>query len=85
MGKSKQHRRFQQLELFPELYPPKEEYNPDTTGMTGHDHGMVWKHDMGGSYLEPSGLYPWHENEDDGEEDVVQEWPGLDAINKEWV
>ena len=29
------------------------EYNPDTTGMTGHDHGMVWKHDMGGSYLEP--------------------------------
>ena len=30
-----------------------EEYDPDTTGMTGHDHGMVWKHDMGGSYLEP--------------------------------
>ena len=30
-----------------------DEYNPDTEGMTGHDHGMVWKHDLGGSYLEP--------------------------------
>ena len=26
-------------------------YAPDTTGMTGHDHGMVWTSDMGGSYL----------------------------------
>ena len=24
-------------------------------------------------------------HEGDWEEDVVQEWPGLDAINKEWV
>tara|TARA_X000001036_G_scaffold432696_1_gene469039 strand:- start:2666 stop:3346 length:681 start_codon:yes stop_codon:yes gene_type:complete len=32
----------------------KPNYNPDTKGMTGHDHGMVWKHDMGGSYLEKS-------------------------------
>ena len=30
MGKSKQHRRFQQLELFPDLYPPtKEEEHSD--------------------------------------------------------
>ena len=28
------------------------------------------------------GLYPWHNNK---EEDEEQEWPGLDAINKEWV
>ena len=35
--------------------------------------------------IKKDGLYPWHENEDDGEEDVVQEWPGLDAISKEWV
>jgi len=46
-----------QLELFPDLYPPKKETS--------------------------SGLYPWHDNVDDEEEE--QEWPGLDAINKEWV
>ena len=32
----------------------KQNYNPDTIGMTGHDHGKVWRHDMGGSYVEES-------------------------------
>ena len=72
MGKSKQHRRFQQLELFPKLYPSKEEIDSEEIKNKETD---TWK-------VTSSGLYPWHENED-GEE--VQEWPGLDAINKEWV
>ena len=42
----------------------KQNYNPNTIGMTGHDHGKVWRHDMGGSYVE--------ESEDIGREELIK-------------
>ena len=74
-----------QLELFPDLYPPKKETNSDEEWLVNqyNRNRDVEDHITGSGEIKKDGLYPWHNNEDDDEE--KQEWPGLDAINKEWV
>ncbi len=62
----------EQLELFPELYPPEWECEH-----CGEDTSNVDYDYIGSGYN--------HLECDLKEDDVQQEWPGLDAINKEWV
>jgi hypothetical protein len=68
-----------------------DEYNPDTEGMTGHDHGMVWEHDMGGSYLTPrlssDIMGGWIYESPDGGKTVFRRRSGeeYDAKNKEEI
>ena len=68
-----------------------DEYNPDTEGMTGHDHGMVWEHDMGGSYLTPhlssDIMDGWIYESPDGGKTVFRRRGGeeYDAKNKEEI
>ena len=70
MAKSKQHRR--QIEIFPELYPPAWECEH-----CGEDTSNVDYDYIGSGYN--------HLQCDLKEEEEKHEWPGLDAINKEWV
>ena len=74
-----------QLELFPELYPIEKETGSDEGWLVNqyNRNRDVEDHITGSGEIEKDGLYPWHNTEDDEEE--KQEWPGLDAINKEWV
>ena len=62
----------EQLELFPELYPPvwECEHCGEDTSNVDYDY-------IGSGYN--------HLQCDLKEEEEKQEWPGLDAINKEWV
>jgi len=62
----------EQLELFPELYPPvwECEHCGEDTSNVDYDY-------IGSGYN--------HLQCDLKEEEEKQEWPGLDAISKEWV
>jgi len=91
MAKSKQHRR--QVEIFPELYPPVwecEHCGEDTSNVEYDYIGNGYNHLHCDLKEEEEPLVEvkhfadgFHEG--NWEEDIVQEWPGLDAINKEWV
>ena len=62
----------EQLELFPELYPPvwECEHCGEDTSNVDYDY-------IGSGYN--------HLQCDLKEEEEKHEWPGLDAISKEWV
>ena len=77
MGKSKQHRRLYNVENIPVKETPR--YDGDGTEwiFESPDGGKtIYKRAIGSDekilVVKP-------------EDDVQQEWPGLDAINKEWV
>ena len=78
MAKSKQHRR--QIEIFPELYPPVWECEHCGEDTSNVDYDYIGS---GYNHLECE-LKELRFNELE-EELPIQEWPGLDAINKEWV
>tara|TARA_X000001382_G_scaffold129420_2_gene121425 strand:+ start:80 stop:385 length:306 start_codon:yes stop_codon:yes gene_type:complete len=101
MAKSKQSRRLYKVENTPVKETPRYEGDGTEWIFESPDGGKtVYKRAMGSDekilvngsgQLElfpeyqdekEEGLYPWHNNK---EEDEEQEWPGLDAINKEWV
>jgi len=71
-----------QLELFPDLYPP-------TYIFESPDHGeTVYKRELNSD--ERWLVSQYNRNRDvvdhiTGSGEIEQEWPGLDAINKEWV
>ena len=79
-----------QLELFPELYPPVwecEHCNEDTS-MVDYDYiGSGYNH-LECELKEEMRSDEWkveQYNRNRDSKDHIQEWPGLDAINKEWV
>jgi len=79
-----------QLELFPDLYPPKHIYESPDGGETIYkrelEPPMNWIEGMSRERKGEIEVKHFADGFHEGnwEEDVVQEWPGLDAINKEW-
>ena len=76
----------EQLELFPELYPPEWEceHCGEDTSRLDYDY-------IGNNYNHLKCDLEEETRSDEKilvvkpEDNVEQEWPGLDAINKEWV
>jgi len=71
-----------QLELFPDLYPPKHIYESPDGGET------IYKKKINSDERELVTQYNRNRDVEDhitGSGEIEQEWPGLDAINKEWV
>ena len=83
MAKSKQNRRrLYQVENTPVKETPRYEGDGTEWIFESPDGGKtVYKRAMGSDEKILVEKYRW----EDDEEEVKQEWPGLDAINKEWV